>query len=230
MYEITGSVNSLMMLVTLLGLWTQLRIIWRRKQDVTIVHCTDLLSTHQFLAAFLAYYTFFIHGYAITPFNHFIVWPRLVAGLLVTMVLFEIYQDRKTRNAKMTLVFCLCSLIAGIIGLLLNRQIGGINQQTTTMIIVAVTVFLAQGYYHQIRLIITHGETGAVALRLNQFTGLKDVSTIAFALTMDFNDSWPLILLATVSGITKLVIMYLFHWVKISEAAKTRSKARAKTT
>lgn len=229
MYEITGSINSLMMMVTLLGLWTQLRIIWQRKQDATIVHSTDLLSTHQFLGAFLAYYTFFIHGYAITPFNHFIVWPRLLAGLLVTVILFEIYQDRKTRSTKMTLVFCLCSLIAGIIGLLINRQMGGISQQMTTMMIVAVTVFLAQGYYHQIRLIIKHGETGAVALRLNQFIGLKDISTIAFALTMDLNNSWPLILLATVSGITKLVIMYLFRWVKVSEAAKNRSQARART-
>lgn len=226
MYEITGSINALMMLVSLFGLWSQLSIIWQRKQDATIKHSTDLLSLNQFFASFLAYYTFFIHGYAITPFNHFIVWPRLVAGLLVTVILFEIFRDRQNQSSLVIFSTCLAGLAFGVVGLSFNQQLGVVSQQFSALMIVAVTVFLAQGYFHQIRVIIKNGETGAVSLRMNQFIGLKDISTIAFALTMELKNSWPLILLATVSGITKLVIMYLFHWVKVSELAKARALAR----
>ncbi len=226
-YQFFGSLNTLMMFVSVYGLWIQLRLVWQRKQDISIKHSTDLLSTNQFFAAFLAYCSFFIYGYSITPFNHFIVWPRLLAALLVTMILWEIFRDRQNRRSKGIFALSLCGLIVGISGLLLTPQTGGISQSLTATMIVAVTLFLAQGYYHQIRLIIKNGETGAVALKLNQFIALKDVSTIAFALTMNISSSWPLIFLATTSGITKLVIMYLFHWVKVSEVAKSRAMLRA---
>jgi hypothetical protein len=226
MYQITGFINTLMMFVALIGLWSQLNIIWRRKKDPTIRHSCDLLSINQFFAAFLAYGSFFVHGYVIEPFNHFIVWPRLIAALLVTVILFEIFQDRSNRRSLTIFVLCLCCLLGGITGLLLSPRLSGLSQQTTAMMIVAVTLFLAQGYYHQILVIIKQGETGAVALKMNLFIGLKDLSTIAFSLTMAIKDSWPLILLACVSGITKLVIIYLFYWVKVSEVAKNRSQHR----
>ncbi|MFT5162178.1 MAG: hypothetical protein ACI9FJ_000746 [Alteromonadaceae bacterium] len=224
-YQITGSLNTLMMLVSLFGLFTQLTFIWRRKEDPAIEHATDLLSINQFFASFLAYCSFFIHGYSIQPFNHFIVWPRLIAALMVTYILLEIYRDRHNRRSLSIFSICLSALVIGIIGLLFNQKINGLDQQMTALMIVGVTVFLAQGYTHQIRVIIKHGHTGAVALKMNLFIGLKDISTIAFALTMEFKNSWPLMLLATVSLFTKVVIVYLFRWVKVSETAKLRALA-----
>jgi len=75
---------------------------------------------------------------------------------------------------------------------------------------------------HQIKLIISSGNTGAIDIRMSQFILMMDISTIAFAMTMGFSQGWPLMLLATVSAITKLVIMYLFRWVSFSPVAEKR--------
>lgn len=92
----------------------------------------------------------------------------------------------------------------------------------STTIIVLVTILIAQGYYHQIKLIINSGSTGAVDLKMSQFIFMMDISTIAFALSMGLNIGWPLLVLAITSGITKVIIMFLFKWVKISPTAKKR--------
>ena len=89
-------------------------------------------------------------------------------------------------------------------------------------LIVVITLFLAYGYYAQIKLILLNGRTGAIELKMSQTILMMDISTIAFALTMGIETGWPLIFLATVSGSTKLIIMYLFRWVRLSDTAKQR--------
>lgn len=61
---------------------------------------------------------------------------------------------------------------------------------------------------------------------MSQFILMMDISTIAFAFAMGLSNGWPLLLLATVSGITKLIIMWLFRWEKISTLAEARRQAR----
>jgi hypothetical protein len=219
MYQLAGSINTIMIFVSLLGVFAQLKLVWQRKKDAQlkpeIGRPTELLSLNQFSVSFLAYFSFFIHGYSISPFNHFIVWPRLIASLLVMWILFEIFRDRKTRSTQVVFGLSITCLLAGFVGLMFSGQIDGSSKTISTTLIVTITAFLAQGYYHQIKLIIQNRQTGAVAIRMSQFILLMDLSTIGFALTMPLGDSWPLMLLAVVSGITKLVIMYLFRWVRL---------------
>jgi hypothetical protein len=219
MYQLAGSINTIMIFVSLLGVFAQLKLVWQRKKDAQlkpeIGRPTELLSLNQFSVSFLAYFSFFIHGYSISPFNHFIVWPRLIASLLVMWILFEIFRDRKTRSTQVVFGLSIACLLAGLVGLMFSGQIDGSGKTISTTLIVTITAFLAQGYYHQIKLIIQNRQTGAVAIRMSQFILLMDLSTIGFALTMPLGDSWPLMLLAVVSGITKLVIMYLFRWVRL---------------
>ena len=94
-------------------------------------------------------------------------------------------------------------------------------------LIVAITVLLAQGYAHQIRLIWRSGKTGAVSLKMSQFILAMDISTIFFACVMGLKTGWPLLLLACVSATTKLIIMWLFRWEKISTAARIKRQALA---
>jgi hypothetical protein len=89
-----------------------------------------------------------------------------------------------------------------------------------------ITILLAQGYTHQISLIIRSGKTGAIDIRMSQFIVMMDLSTIAFAISMGLAKGWPLILLAVISGLTKCIIMYLFRWVRLSPVAQTRSSLR----
>ncbi|NQZ08481.1 MAG: hypothetical protein HRT35_15115 [Algicola sp.] len=224
MYQLAGSINTIMIFVSLLGVFAQLKLVWQRQKDAQlkpdIGRPTELLSLNQFSVSFLAYFSFFVYGYSITPFNHFIVWPRLVASLLLMWILFEILRDRKTRATKVVFGLSIACLLAGLVGLIFNQQIDASGKTISTALIVTITAFLAQGYYHQIKLIIQHRQTGAVSIRMSQFILLMDLSTIAFALTMPLGDSWPLMLLAVVSGITKLVIMYLFRWVRLGAGVR----------
>jgi chromate transport protein ChrA len=172
--------------------------------------------------SFLAYIAFFIYGYSVAPFNHYLVWPRLIASILVGLILYEIWQDRQTLAAKCSFIVALVIFIFSCLGLIFADSYQDEGQWISTCLFIIVTLLLAQGYTHQISLILRSGHTGAVAIRMSQFILLMDISTIAFAINIGADNSWLLLLLACTSAITKLIIMYLFRWVRVSEQAKIR--------
>jgi len=221
-YNVFGSINAIFIFVSLYGVFLQLSTVWQRSNN-NEPQVTDILSQNQFTTSFLAYFCFFIYGYSIQPFNHYIVWPRLISAILVALILFEMWQDRRSKMSLYCLIFAVMTFICGVIGLFFNESLSAQSKTISTMLIVAITVLLAQGYTHQIRLIIHSGKTGAIDIRMSQFIMMMDISTIAFAISMGVAKGWPLMLLAVVSGLTKLVIMYLFRWVRLSPIAKTRS-------
>ena len=222
-YNIFGTINTIFIIVSLYGVFSQLRTIWKRKESgIESERPTALLSLNQFTVSYLAYLSFFIYGYSIEPFNHYIVWPRLLASVLVAFILFEIWQDRKSNHSKSSFSLACATLLIAIAGLFIGETIIDQGKYISTTIIVLVTILIAQGYYHQIKLIINSGSTGAVDLKMSQFIFMMDISTIAFALSMGLSIGWPLLVLAITSGITKVIIMFLFKWVKISPTAQKR--------
>jgi len=223
LYDIFGPINTTFIFISLVGVFSQLRKIWDRKErDITKGNTSELLSLNQFTVSFLAYFSFFVYGYSLEPFNHYIVWPRLAASILVGLILFEIWRDRRNKTSITCLSIILITFIFGGLGLSLGNSYTDERQLISSSLIVVVTLLIAQGYYHQIILITRSGRTGAVDLRMSQFILMMDISTIAFALSMGFKDGWPLLLLAIVSGVTKLIVMYLFRWVRLSNNAKQR--------
>ena len=213
-YDLFGTINTIFIFVSLYGVYLQLNKIWLRKKS-NQDKVTHILSQNQFTMSFLAYFSFFIYGYSIEPFNHYIVWPRLIASLLVTLILFEMWRDRQSKASLFCLIFVGFSFISGLVGLFLNSSYSEQSKDLSTILILVITVLLAQGYFHQIKLIIKNVKTGAVDIRMSQFILLMDISTIAFAISMGIAIGWPLIVLAVVSGLTKLVMMYLFRWVRL---------------
>ena len=222
-YNIFGTINTLFIFVSLYGVYLQLSKLWLRKANGK-EKVTDVLSQNQFTMSFLAYFSFFVYGYSIDIFNHYIVWPRLIASILVILILVEMWKDRKSKASVTSLVLVSVCFTLGIIGLALNESFADHSKQVSTILIMIITLLLAQGYTHQIKLIISSGKTGAIDIRMSQFILMMDISTIAFAMTMGLSQGWPLIVLATVSAITKLIIMYLFHWARVSPVAKNRSE------
>jgi uncharacterized membrane protein (UPF0182 family) len=132
--------------------------------------------------------------------------------------------DRKSEKSAISVAVAAISLILAFVGLFFGETISDEGKLISTSIILVVSVLIAQGYFHQIRLIYSSGHTGAVDLKMSQFIFMMDISTIVFALSMGLAKSWPLLVLAVTSGVTKLIIMYLFSWVvKSPLAAKRRS-------
>jgi len=221
-YDVFGAINTIFIFVSLYGIMSQVRTIWHRKKQKSEGGATELLSINQFTVSYLAYFSFLIYGYSIEPFNHYIVWPRLIATLMVGTILYEIWLDRKTKASFFVLVIAIFSLIFGMAGLFYGDTYVDEGRSVSTIIILVISLLIAQAYYHQIKLIIKSGSTGAVDLTMSQFILMMDISTIAFALSMGIDNGWPLMILAITSGITKIVIMYLFKWVKINPVAISR--------
>ncbi len=223
LYNTFGTINTLFIFVSLYGVFSQLKMIWQRKKaDASPGHPTSLLSLNQFTVSFLAYLSFFIYGYSIDPFNHYIVWPRLIASILVALILFEIWRDRKSPHSLCSFGFACLFLVLANVGLFFGQTIADQGKYISTTLIVLVSILIAQGYFHQIKLIVKSGHTGAVDLKMSQFILMMDISTIAFAMSMGIKEAWPLLILATTSGITKIIIMFLFKWVKTSPVAEKR--------
>jgi len=220
-YDFFGVLNTLFIFVSLYGVYLQLDKLRIRKKNGD-KRVTDVLSQNQFTMSFLAYFSFFVYGYSLDIFNNYIVWPRLVASVLVTIILVEMWQDRKSKASVASLVLVSVCFIIGFLGLALNDTFSVHSKQVSTILILIITVLFAQGYSHQIKLIISSGHTGAIDIRMSQFILTMDISTIAFAISMGVSQGWPVMVLATISGITKVIIMYLFRWARISSTAKSR--------
>ncbi|WDE03728.1 hypothetical protein SG34_020425 [Thalassomonas viridans] len=232
-YTFWGTLNSLFIIASLYGIYLQLKKIRRRKaRPHNPGEVTQILSVRQFLVSFLAYLSFYVYGYSIEPFNHFIVWPRLIAASLVLAVLYHIWHDRRSSDSRAgltTATLCYALAMAGFMASLIfdSWHFYDHSKNISTALILIITLFLAYGYYAQIRLIRINGSTGAVELKMSLMILLMDISTIAFALSMGLANGWPLLLLACVSGITKIIILYLFRWVRVSESARLRRQQLA---
>ncbi|KGJ89847.1 hypothetical protein [Colwellia psychrerythraea] len=220
-YDFFGVINTVFIFISLYGVYLQLNKLWLRKSSGER-KVTDILSQNQFTMSFLAYFSFFVYGYSLDIFNHYIVWPRLIASVLMMLILFEMWQDRKSKASVVSLFLVGVCFTLGIIGLAFNESIADQSKQVSTILIIIITLLLTQGYAHQIKLIICSGSTGAIDIRMSQFILMMDISTIAFAMSIGVEKAWPLILLAIVSGITKVIIMYLFYWARVSPNAKVR--------
>jgi len=228
LFNFFGTLNSILIVVSLIGIFSQVRTVWLRKRK-NRHGATEILSLNKFFVSFLAYYSFFVYGMSIEPFNHFIVWPRLIAALLVAVVLYEIWIDRRAITSFSLFALAIILLVSGIIFGLITDSYTDDGRKLMAAMIVIITIFLAQGYIHQIMLVLKLGSTGALDIKMSQLILLMDFSTVAFACVMGLEDGWPLLLLAVVSASTKIIILYLFRWVRISKSAERRRIALGST-
>lgn len=229
-YHIAGSISVVFFLLCLVGIWLQLVTIWRRKHafhsgdfdSASSSPPTAVLSLNQFYGSFLAFYSFLLYGICVEPFNHYLVWTRLFACVLVMMILYEIWHDRRTSLAALGVAsgVVLMGIAAVALGLG-NRAADEGRWIGTTLAMIAAAVF-AQGLIHQIVRVRQSGHTGAISLRMHQLTTLKDMSTIGFALTMPSGTGWPLMTVGGVGVVTKSVLMWHFRWAHRSEVAAGR--------
>lgn len=213
-YQLWGALNAGLVLFSALGIFHQLRRVLARKADLSIAQPTAILSLNQFSASFWAYFSFFLFGASLEPFDHYLVWPRLIASLLVLAILWQIYLDRRSKSSRMAIVLCSVSLAFGLAILPFANQYLAWLQPLSSGLIIIITLLLGQGYAHQIYLIFKSRNTGAIDIRMSQFILVKDISSIGFAFAIGVEQAWPLLVLAGVSGITKVIILWQFRWVR----------------
>src|SRR5205085_263095 len=107
---------------------SQLQFVWKRRRQFPpdrfpAARATAILSLNQFVSSLLAFFSFFLYGMCLQPFNHYLVWPRLTATLLTLAVLYEIMVDRKEWLPAVAFLSCAALLVLAPALLLLNPPI-----------------------------------------------------------------------------------------------------------
>ena len=230
-YQVTGWISVICFLLSLGGVWGQLRTIRQRRRELLNIQeedrrvehrPTDVLSLNQFFASFLAFYSFLTYGLCLNPFNHFLVWTRLPAVLLVVCILREIHLDRRNRVSAGAWFGSLLLIGVSIALMFSEAKVSAEARWVSSGLALVATAVFAQGLLHQVIRIRRTGRTGAVSLTMHQLTTLKDASTIAFALAMPNDDGWPLLVVGLVGVVTKSALMWQFRWAGLSPVAAAR--------
>ena len=225
-YHLLGVIVAITFMITVIGLWLQLDLVIKRKKlfnhhQLKKERPTDILSLNQIGSTFFACYAFYLYGISLVPINHYLAWPRLMALILLLLLLFQVLLDRKSLVSK---IMFFCAVILFLLGgllFLIKADVVYFSKGFSQILIVVSTLVLAQGYLHQILLIRKTGRTGAVSIRFHQCLFLTAISTVAFGFEIGYKDGWPLIMLASVSAILKVITIWHFRWVRVSLKAKS---------
>ena len=221
-YHLMGSLMAASFMFTVAGLGWQLGQVLRRRALArtgglpAAERATSILSLNQLISLFIAVFAFFLYGISLEPTNHYLAWPRLLAALVVVAIFWQMAIDR--RNASCIAAFALAVVLLAGAPLLLwlepTQRFTGTS--VAQGLVLASTVILGQGYWHQIRLIRKTGRTGAVSLRFHQCVLVTALCTVGFGMAMGLRDGWPLIVLASVSATLKVITLWHFRWARTS--------------
>lgn len=229
-YHVTGWISVFFFVLSLVGIFAQLREIWRRKFNFNntseigseLQRPTAVLSLNQFFASFLAFYSFLVYGFCSTPFNHYLVWTRLPATLLALAILYEIWHDRRGWLPALAMGGSLVLFVLAVMIMVSGEQVISEGRDVSAFLAIFAAAVFGQGIIHQILLVRQSGQTGAISLRMHQLTTCKDLSTIAFALAMPLGSAWPLMTVGGVGVVTKSVLMWHFRWVRLNALTPER--------
>lgn len=191
-FHFFGTLNGVLFIFTWYGLFHQFQLL-RDRRKIGIQGFTKNLSSQQFLTSFAAFFSIFFLGFTRTEFNHYLVWTRLGALLLVVAILFEIHLDRRTTASYISLASTAIALGVGL-ALMLLRPLPFAIGVSAGILTIVMTFILAYGTIHQIRL-LDKNRNVPLSRRLLSSILLKDISTLAFGLTMPISLAWPLFLL-----------------------------------
>ena len=226
-YHYLGMITAGTFMLTVIGLYYQLAMVLRRRKlflsnPLTNERPTNIVSLNQLGSVYLACYAFFLYGLNVHPINHYLAWPRFMAMLVLLLLFYQVLVDRRDLSSVIVFYSAIGMLVISAFLFWCKAALQDYAKNAAQGLVIIATLVLAQGYLHQILLIRRSGITGAVSIEFHQCVLLTAICTVAFGFVIGLKDGWPLILLASVSTILKLITLWHFRWVRISETAKIR--------
>ena len=207
-YHAAGVTNLVFYAIALLGTAHQLREISRRKAAASPGEpSTSVISLNQLMVSFAGYYTFFVYGYCVRPFNHYLVWPRLVGLLLVLAIVRELARDRRERSSTGAYVLGVAMLLPALGVLIVQPELSADARRVPQILAVVATLLVVQGFAHQIVLVRRAGHLGAISVWMHVATFVKDFSLAALGFAMGVAQGWPLMLMGGASVSVKSVLL-----------------------
>ncbi len=160
-YHFTGIISAFAFCLCLIGFLDQLRLVCMKS-------CSTLaISLNQIVSTLLAFGVFALYGAGTIPFNHYLVWPRVAAVLLLLGVLFGVWRRRRDFTSMFVFFVSLILALLGF-GLVVDGHLVEATKIHFRVLSGVMALVLAQGYIHQILKIRKLGTTGAISLRMHQ--------------------------------------------------------------
>ena len=204
--------SSLVFLFTWYGLLHQ--ILQLSKVKKTTGKASQSLSINQFSSSFFAFYANFIFGLSLQEFNHYLVWTRSGALLLLLVILWRIWSDRHSTASYYAFFGAAIAIALGFVAMLF-RPFPTLATFGTNGFMVVVALILVQGTVHQWLVIRREKTIGALSESMILSIIFKDITTLAFALTMPFAAAWPLIFMNGASLLSRG-----FLWLTMKNLAR----------
>ena len=172
-----------------------------------------MLSINRFVTSFVIFLAMYTYGAMLSPFNHYLVWPRVLGMALSLSILYQINADRQNRISRIALYgSCLGLLLANVL-IAWQRPIENPNPILFHAIVLAVSLIYLQGGLIQIKLICLTRSTGSLSRQMHVLFVLKDISLILFALVMGTEIGWPILLMCVVGLTVNLSTLACFVWI-----------------
>ncbi len=218
LYHILGFASAALFLLTWLGLWSQIKAMTRFQVPVSSESddANHSLSLNQFGSSYFAFFSIFLFGISVEPFNHYLVWTRFGALILTLIIIWKIWQHRRTTISGYIAAIALLALIGGTLSIAF-RPFPTLAQLGANTLMLVVTVILFQGSLHQWFVLQRRQKVGSLSFALFRNILIKDVSTLLFGLTMPLSQSWPLLILNGTSVIMRGSILLQMHKLKRRE-------------
>ena len=213
-YYLWGCISSTFFLSSIPAIAHQIKIIWNRRalkaKGELRESVTQSISLNQIASSYWAVYSFFLFGLASDSPDLFLVLPRAVVGILLYLVIFELFRDRRSFRAKFIFILCSISIIAAALLVLsgLRSTIGA--QTVSTGIVCLSTLLLAQGNLAQYLALKRSGKRGAVSFPMHLVLYAKDFTGMMFGLQLGAN-AWAIVLMHVSNLIMRapLILTYL---------------------
>lgn len=215
-YHVTGLISALLSTIASVGLASQARRLWQRRcSDARDGHwITTGLSVNRFVTSYIMFLAMYAYGAMLSPFNHYLAWPRVLGMILSLFILYQMNTDR--RNLLSCIAFWGCLFLLFLANGLIYwiRPIVNPDPIIFPVIVIVICLIYLQGGLIQINLIRKVRSTGSLSKQMHVLFVCKDLSLITFALVMGRKVGWPIVLMCIVGLTVNLSTLCCFRWAK----------------
>jgi hypothetical protein len=212
-YQFWGLVSSALFLSAIPAILHQLLHIWRRRKRITRGELTESathsISINQVFSSYCAVYSFFLFGLVLDSPDPFLTYPRLIVGILLYGVLYEIFRDRRTRVGSIVFATATLSLFIPIVLIVADLRTSPSIRSMSHLLVCAATVVMAQGAYSQALLMRRNQARGAVSLPMHVVLYLKDLSGMIFGLQIGVS-AWSIVLMHVANLVMRAPILWAY--------------------
>ena len=128
----------------------------------------------------------------------------------------RIYTDRKNKSSFIVLLIAILTFVVSVLLTYFKRDFLISNLAFAKSYSIFATVFLWQGYIHQIYLLRKFEKIGGLSVLYYQLYLIKETSMIAFAITIGFSNGWPLMFMHGSMLSFVLILLWNVRQIRIS--------------